>query len=138
MTDMNRDQTKLVSLASHRVPITVQFPNLDHFLAEVAENQIDTVRLDIFEVVRPSPLSFVQYVAVTLYVTAQDPARATVYEYVEPVTTLTSSDPLRHDEAVHLAVDAAADRLHEVEQRMASTALHIRRGRYVGEAQGTQ
>lgn len=105
----------------------VTFPNLDHFLAEVADTAIDTVRADVFPMVTPSDLSFVYHITMTLYVTAVDPETALILEYAEPLATDVTTDL-----SVAPPLDAAVEaRLSEVEESILTVAPIIRRGRYV-------
>lgn len=111
-----------------RWPCKVEFSSLDDFLDDIAEADIDTVRLDVFEDVRPSALSFIHHVTWRLYVTARDATSWTVYEYAEPLAHLVASDACERDEA---AMQVAQARVQQVQARFAGVVPRIRRGRYV-------
>lgn len=108
-------------------PTKVEFPSLDHFLDDIAASEIETVRMDVFEMVRASELSFVHYVTLMLYVTAQEPTTSTIYEYAEPIATLVSSDEIVDDET---AARAAQARMQEVSERVKQIVPRIRHGRF--------
>lgn len=123
----------------------IEFPTLTHFIEDVLDMGIHTVRLDLFEDIQASELSFVHYVTLTLYVTAMDPSGYTVYEYTEGLGTGASAADTRvgrgaggTDEAGGAGgeyrhpelVKGARDRLHEVEQVLTQAHLSVRHGRF--------
>ena len=118
---------KLYNFQRSPRPTKVEFPSLDHFLDDIAASEVETVRMDVFEMVRASELSFVHYVTLMLYVTAQEPATSTIYEYAEPIATLISSDEVLDDEAASRAAEA---RMREVSERVKQIVPRIRHGRY--------
>jgi hypothetical protein len=112
--------------------VKVGFPSLDHFVEDVVDAGIDTVRMDTFAKVRESELSFVHYVTFTLYVTAYDFARKVLYEYEEPLGTRATAD-LSVSEP--MLGEAASARREEVERTLHQAGLRVRHGRYLAHAE---
>ncbi|SFU64491.1 hypothetical protein [Alicyclobacillus macrosporangiidus] len=114
-------------------PVKVAFSDLDSLLDELLQCGIRTARLDLFRVIRQSELSFVHYVTWTLYVTAWDPERGTLYEYQEAAGTTVSTDPLAEDAVEPLA---PRQRLETLRRRMQEQSIEVRRGRFVIQTDG--
>jgi hypothetical protein len=105
----------------------VDFPNLSHFQEELSDEHIHLVRLDMFEEPQQSELSFVYYVTLIMYVTAQDPTGMVLYEYRELLETTASSEPKFTDE---MALKRAHERLTEVGLQLSSKGFVVQRGRF--------
>lgn len=106
----------------------VEFSTIQCFVEEMAEIGVQNVRLDIFEDVRQSELSFVYYVTLMLYLTAQDPTGCMVYEYREAIGTTASPDRKFHDDVF---LHRAQNHIQEVEHLLIDEGLCVRRGRYL-------
>jgi hypothetical protein len=129
----------------------IEFPTLAHFIEDVLDVGIYSVRLDLFEEVQPSELSFIHYVTQTMYLTAKDPSGYTVYEYTEALGTEASAasaaggvgsasvdsatsaasaagpdKECRHSELVK----RAQERLQEVERVLSQAKLRVHHGRF--------
>ncbi|MDI3328888.1 MAG: hypothetical protein QJR06_10065 [Alicyclobacillaceae bacterium] len=104
----------------------VEFSNLDHLIENLAGVGTRIVRLDLFEEVRQSELSFVYYITPTVFVTALDPSGYTVYEYREPFETV-ASDKKRLSNPTLL--EPARRRMGEIEQHLRTSGFDVRYGR---------
>lgn len=105
----------------------VDFPTLDHFVEDIETAGIDEVRIDMFESVRATELSFVYYVSLVLVLTAADSQEGLIYEYSEVEETVTATEPHVTDELVR---QRAQDRMSEVTRALRSTGLQVRHGRF--------
>jgi len=106
---------------------SVEFPTVDHFIEDIASTGIETVRLDTFEEVSQSELSFVYYVTLTLFVTAYDPVKRILYEFVEPIGTTACTEMKLEDD---LFTERAQNRIRDVELQLGEAKLTVLRGRY--------
>ena len=129
---LDKGDFKLYDIMARRRPVKVQFSNLANFLEEITNLEISVVRLDVFPVIRPSEVSFVHYITMTLYVTAYHSSTYTMYEYTEPLTTQVSADLAMHDE---VAMALTQERFKQVEHQCNEVVPQIRRGRYVFDSE---
>jgi hypothetical protein len=89
---------------------------------------IEVLRLDLFENVHQTELSFVYYVTLTLFVTAQSSFEHTIFEYAEEIGTATSTAPHMEDAAV---LNQGRSRIEELKRRLEEEGFEVRHGRYV-------
>lgn len=104
----------------------IEFPTLDHFIDEVKDSSVETVRVDVFSQHRASELSFVYYVTTTLFVTALCKRDAVIYEYTEWLSTA-ASDGKRRDASL---TEPAQARLNCVRSQLRAASFSVRQGRY--------
>lgn len=105
----------------------VEFASFVHFLGEMQDAGIGLVRADVFEEVKRSELSFLYYVSLTLFVTAQDSTGFVLYEYREPIATITATEETFRDDSF---VEAAEKRRKEVESQLSEAGITVKRGRF--------
>jgi hypothetical protein len=110
-----------------KAPAKVDFPNLIHFIEDVREAGVKTVRLDAFEFVSQSELSFVYHVTLALFVTAHDPIENVFYEYTEALGTQTNTEPEFTDSSL---TDLVERRTSEVKEELRQANFNVRHGRY--------
>ncbi|KPV42244.1 hypothetical protein [Alicyclobacillus ferrooxydans] len=115
------------SITDHR-PVfgKLEFSSLSRFMEDASEDHVHTVHLDIFEVAQQSELSFVYYVTVTVFVTAEDVEQRLLYEYAEDIDTVASTDRKCRDEQI---LDCAKQRIKEIEQVLRDEGFEVRHGR---------
>lgn len=110
-----------------RHPVSkVEFSNLDDFIVDIKCHGVMTVRLDTFHYARQSELSFVQYVDLTLYVTAVDSRNSTMYEYSELIGTSVSIEANVIEEPL---LEKARQRLDEFGRILRVNDFKIEHGR---------
>ena len=105
----------------------VEFPTFAHFVEDMTDMGIENVRLDVFEEVKQSELSFVYYITLTVFLTARDSIGNILYEYTEPIGTIASTDKKLQDESF---MELAQGRIRELEEQLRGAKLRVRRGRY--------
>lgn len=113
---------------SPRSTSKVEFSCLDYLMEDLRHGGIETVRIDLFDSVRQTELSFVYYVTLTLYVTAQDENNDAIFEYREDVASSTNTEPHCNDET---AIQQGRERLAEVKQQLKTAGFEVLHGRYV-------
>lgn len=106
----------------------VEFSCLEYFIEDMKRSDITTVRIDVFESVQRTELSFVYYVTLTLFVTAQSDFQHTLFEYTEEVGTATNTEPKLADEAV---LAKGRTKIEELKQRLESEGFEVLHGRYM-------
>lgn len=106
----------------------IEFSALADFIEEVRAAKIDVVRFDVFETAEKSELSFIYYVTVTMYVTAQSFSGRTLYEYREWLGTAPSADRHFQDDVLEKLVQA---RSSEVRTVLAAASCTVKAGRFV-------
>jgi|GEM_PF-6368954 len=106
----------------------VEFSCLDYFIEDMRHSGINTLRIDLFDSVQQTELSFVYYVTLTLYVTSQSNRRDTIFEYAEEVASSTNTEPRCDDEA---ALHQGKTRLAQVKEQLEEAGFEVLHGRYV-------
>lgn len=132
-TMLDKSRFELYHLMPTRQFTKVVFSNFDHFVKDILDVDISTVRIEAFEEVQPTELSFIQHVTMMLYVTARDSSTCTLYEYVEPIgrwmrtdTDDANADSICAEDCVHM-------RIKQIEESVRQIIPCVRRGRYVVE-----
>jgi hypothetical protein len=106
----------------------IEFSCIEHFIEDVRKERITKVHLDLKENVRQSELSFIYYVSVEVVVTAQGDDNYQVYEYVERVTDVTTTEPRCTDEE---AMEKATRRMSELKEVLTGAGFDVLHGRIV-------
>jgi hypothetical protein len=106
----------------------VAFSCLEYFIDDMSRSGIELLRTDLFETVHQTELSFVYYVTLTLFVTAQSTFEHTIFEYAEEIGTATNTTPHMEDAAV---LNQGRTRIAELERRLGEAGFEVRHGRYV-------
>lgn len=115
------------SMTHHRPQFgKLEFSSIESFIEDARADHVDTVHLDVFEVSQQSELSFVYYVTLTVFVTAEDEAQRLLYEYSEEIGTVASTDRHCTDETI---VHQAKARVQELGQVIATQGFEVRHGR---------
>lgn len=110
-------------VVSNRVVVSC----LEFFLENMRFHQISDVRIDLFQSLRGSELSFVNYVDVVLYVTAFDAWNHCLYEYEEVVgSCATGAEELVADEEV---LQEGMGRMLKVQDELTGLGYHVEHGR---------
>jgi hypothetical protein len=106
----------------------VEFSCLEYFIDDMKRSGIDFLRIDSFESVRQTELSFVYYVTLTLYVTAQSNFEHTIFEYTEEVGTATNTTPHMEDKSV---LAQGQSRVKDLKRRLEQEGFEVGHGRYI-------
>ncbi|QQE77483.1 hypothetical protein [Alicyclobacillus sp. SO9] len=106
----------------------VEFSCLEYFLDDMLRSEISSVRIDVFDSVQATELSFVYYVTLTLFVTAQSDFEHTIYEYTEEVDTSTNTEPHITDTQV---LEKGNRRIEELKKWFSEKGFEVRSGRFV-------
>ncbi|QSO46268.1 hypothetical protein [Alicyclobacillus mengziensis] len=104
----------------------LEFSSIERFMEDAEEDHVRTVHLDVFEVSQQSELSFVYYVTLTVFVTAEDDVQKLLYEYSEEVGTVASTDRRCSDETMVLR---ARQRIAELEELLVTNGFDVKHGR---------
>jgi hypothetical protein len=106
----------------------IEFSCLDDFIEEVRQEGVSKVHLDLVQNVRQSELSFVYYVSLEIVVTAQSDSGAQLYEYVERLAVVATTEPMCTD-CDELA--RAECRLAELKVALSAAGFDVHHGRIV-------
>jgi hypothetical protein len=114
--------------AADRRPLfgKLEFSSIQRFMEDAEQDHVRTVHLDVFEVSQQSELSFVYYVTLTIFVTAEDHEQRLLYEYAEEVGTVAGTDRHCKDEAI---VVRARERVKELHEELTTTGFEVKHGR---------
>ena len=104
----------------------LEFSSIERFMEDAEDDHVRTVHLDVFEVSQQSELSFVYYVTLTVFVTAEDDVQKLLYEYSEEVGTVASTDRRCSDETMVLR---ARQRIAELEELLVTNGFDVKHGR---------
>jgi hypothetical protein len=104
----------------------VEFSNLNYFIEDIKSHGVTTVRLDTSQRARQSELSFVQYVDLTLFVTAVDKRNCVMFEYSEAVGTAVSIEANDVEEPL---LEKARQRLDEIGMTLRMNDFKVEHGR---------
>ncbi len=100
---------------------------MDFFLENMRFHGITDVRIDLFQSVRSTELSFVNYVDVVLYVTAFDSWNNCLYEYGEVVgSSAAAAEELEADDEF---LQRGMERMAEVQDQLTGLGYHVEHGR---------
>ena len=100
---------------------------MDFFLENMRFHGITDIRIDLFQSVRSTELSFVNYVDVVLYVTAFDSWNNCLYEYEEVVgSSAAAAEELEADDEF---LQRGMERMAEVQDQLTGLHYHVEHGR---------